>query len=141
MESHDPRLGVRFHEVRIQRMIIGMKQQGALRARASVGLPDAVQVHIDHRIAINHGEAVGQLIEARQYCPGCAERFLLDHVANPHLPPAAIAEMPLDQIRAITNEKDEVGETVAARQFDQMFQQRFAADVDHRLGQIAQALP
>src|SRR5205085_180453 len=84
-------------------------------------------------------KALGQLSEPGQDRASCAEGFLLDDVADLNSPGAAIAKMLFDEVGPITGKNDDLSEVVAFRQFDVVFEQWFAGDRDHRLGQIAQA--
>src|SRR5581483_1615712 len=72
---------------------------------------------------------------------GGAERFALDDGADTHAPAATVAEVLFDEVGAVTGKDDDVAEAVGFGEFDLVFQQGFAGDGDHRLGQIAQARP
>jgi hypothetical protein len=48
--------------------------------------------------------------------------------------------MVLDKVGSIVSEDNDIAEVKLAREFNLMFEQRFAADGDHRLWQISKAL-
>ena len=107
---------VHFDEVRVQRMIIRMQKQGGVCPGFLVRFPDAAQVHVHHRVAVEHDEAFRQQLASSKHRARRAERLALRHVANAHTPLRAVAEMFLDEVRAIMNEEDQVSKAMRFRQ-------------------------
>ena len=105
MKRGYPAVGVGFQQVGIQRMIVGMHQQGGVGLVARVGLADALQVHVDHGVAIEHHKFIGEQIETGQQRARRAQRFALHDGADAQAPSAAVAEMLFDHVGAVAGER------------------------------------
>src|SRR5688572_4406898 len=104
-----------------------------------MGVPEAGEIDIHHRVAVEHCKTFREQIEAGQHGSCGAERFGFDDITDAHAPAAAVAEMFLDQVGSITNEEDEVSKAMFAGEDHLMFEQGLSADGNHRLGKIAEA--
>ena len=133
--------GIDLHEVGIKGMVVRMEQQRGDRPGFFVGVPDAGEVHVHHGIAVHDDKALRELRHAGEHGPGGAERFLFQDVTDADAEFPTVAEMIFDEVGAVMDEEDEVGETVGAGEFHLVFQQGVAGHGDHGLGQVAEARP
>jgi hypothetical protein len=139
VKGDDPRSSINLHKIGVEWMIVRMKKQCRVRAAPFMRVPEPIQIHIYHRVAVHHDEPVSELIEPGQYRAGRAEWFFFVDVSDAHAPFRAIPKIFFDEICAVMNKKKQIRKVVASCQFDLMLQQWFVSDEDHRLGQIAEA--
>src|ERR1043166_7975470 len=109
-------------------MIIWMQQQGGIGLSGGVCFPNALQIHVHHRISIQDQKSFGELLQSGENRAGGAERLLLDDVTDFDAPPVSIREMRLDQVWPIADKHHDVLKSVQLRPFDLMLQQWFAAN-------------
>src|SRR5260221_9780330 len=140
MKSRDPRVRIDLDEIRVQRMVVRMEQQGSIGVAAPVRLPDPVQIHVHHGVSIEDNETVRQQVKPGQDCARRPQRLWLDNVTDLCPPTPAVTQVRLDQVRPITNEDKYVRKPVVTGEFHLVFEERLAADGNHRLGQVAEAI-
>ena len=131
-------VAVHFDQIGIERMVVRVQQQRGDGTGFFVRLPDAAEIHVHHGIAVHHHKTVGEQIGPGQDGSGGAERLLFQHMPDADAKFLTVAKMLFDQVGAIMDEKNEVGETMLPGQFHLMFQQRLAGHGNHRLGEVAQ---
>ena len=100
---------------------------------------DRRQIDLGQDVPVEHHDRLAKRIPGIPHRPRRAQRFALDDMTDAHAPPAAVAEMALDDIGAVVNEEQEVREAVTRRQFHLVFQQWLARDRHHRFWQIAES--
>src|SRR5438046_1805739 len=128
MKSRNARSSIDLDQIRIQRMIVWVQQQRGIGFTPRVRLPDALQVHVHHRIAVEDYETLRQFLKSGENGARRAKRLLLNHVTNLQAPSAAIPKLGLDQLRLKMNERDNVIESIEPCQLDLVLQQWLASD-------------
>ncbi len=102
-------------------MVVWMKKQRGGRA-LGMRIREARKIHVQHRVAIRHNEAIRQMLEGIEYCARGTKRFGFANTTN------TIAEALFDVLRSETGQNENVVETVALCEVDLMFEQGLAAD-------------
>ena len=91
VKRRDPAFRIRFHEVRVQRMVVGMHQERRIGPAVAMPLPEPLQIHVHQRVAIEHEKVLGQGFKPRQHRPRRAQRLAFHKIPDFDPPPAAVA--------------------------------------------------
>ena len=135
MNRLDPPQLVALHQVRILRVFVGMQKQRALCAARCVGAKHPLQVHIQHRVAIQHKEFFRQFVLRRNHCPGRTQHLRLFDEANLQPPARPIAAERPNLLRAVSAQQRRLLHAMARQQLKLVGKQRFAVHRHQRLGQ------
>ena len=83
-----------------------------------VGVPEAVKVDVDHGVAAHHEEAVRQMFELGEHSSGGSERFAFQDITDLNTEFLSIAKMFFDQVGAVMDEEQQIGEAVFFGELD-----------------------
>src|SRR5579863_1866992 len=97
-----------------------------------------LEIDIEHRVAIHHEELIGEFVENFERGSGGTAWLAVVNAPNVQTPVLLRRAKLDDLVSAVINQDQHVRETVAFGKQDLTFEQRRAADVDHRLRQVAE---
>ena len=110
-------------------------ERGGGRGARGVEVDEPPKVHVGVKVSVDDEHVVADLGAKIGHGSGCAARTLLDMIMELDTPARAVAEVGGNDLWAVAKAEMYLPPARRGQAFDEMFQDRFAAEGEHRLGQ------